>query len=64
MNVLKASGMGKRYGGTWALRGCTLAIPAGRVAALAGPTGAGQITLLNLAARLPARETRTSEVTR
>jgi hypothetical protein len=41
MNVGEASGLGKRYGGTWALRGCTLAIPAGRVAALAGPTGAG-----------------------
>ncbi len=52
MNVVEASGLGKRYGGTWALRECTLAIPAGRVAALAGPNGAGKTTLLNLAAGL------------
>jgi ABC-2 type transport system ATP-binding protein len=45
MNVGEASGLGKRYGGTWALCGCTLAIPAGRVAALAGPAGAGQASL-------------------
>lgn len=48
MNVVEASGLGKRYGGTWALRECTLAIPAGHVAALAGPNGAGKSTLLNL----------------
>jgi ABC-2 type transport system ATP-binding protein len=54
MNVVEASGLGKRYGGTWALRGCTLAIPAGRVAALAGPNGAGKSTLLNLAVGLSA----------
>jgi ABC-2 type transport system ATP-binding protein len=52
MNVVEASGLGKRYGGTWALRECTLAIPAGRVAALAGPNGAGKSTLLNLAVGL------------
>ena len=34
MNVIEASGLGKRYGGTWALRECSLAIPAGHVAAL------------------------------
>ena len=49
MNVVEASGLGKRYGGTWALRECTLAVPAGRVAALVGPNGAGKTTLLNLA---------------
>jgi ABC-2 type transport system ATP-binding protein len=48
MNVVEASGLGKRYGRTWALRECTLAIPAGRVAALVGPNGAGKTTLLNL----------------
>ncbi|HYA51085.1 MAG TPA: ABC transporter ATP-binding protein, partial [Streptosporangiaceae bacterium] len=52
MNVIEASGLGKRYGGTWALRECTLAIPAGRVAALVGPNGAGKTTLLNLAVGL------------
>jgi ABC-2 type transport system ATP-binding protein len=54
MNVVEASGLGKRYGGTWALRDCSLAIPAGHVAALVGPNGAGKTTLLNLAVGLTA----------
>src|SRR5580692_2017375 len=54
MNVIETSGLGKRYGGTWALRECTLAIPDGRVAALVGPNGAGKSTLLNLAVGLTA----------
>jgi ABC-2 type transport system ATP-binding protein len=54
MNVVEASGLGKRYGGTWALRECTLEIPAGRVTALVGPNGAGKTTLLNLAVGLTA----------
>jgi ABC-2 type transport system ATP-binding protein len=52
MNVVEASGLGKRYGRTWALRECTLEIPAGRVTALVGPNGAGKTTLLNLAVGL------------
>jgi ABC-2 type transport system ATP-binding protein len=52
MNVVEASGLGKRYGGTWALRDCTLEIPVGRVTALVGPNGAGKSTLLNLAVGL------------
>jgi ABC-2 type transport system ATP-binding protein len=54
MNVVEASGLGKRYGSTWALRECTLAVPAGHVAALVGPNGAGKTTLLNLAVGLAA----------
>jgi ABC-2 type transport system ATP-binding protein len=54
MSVIEASGLGKRYGGTWALRECSLAIPAGHVAALVGPNGAGKSTLLNLAVGLAA----------
>src|SRR6516162_8109644 len=54
MNVVEASGLGKRYGRTWALRECTLEIPAGRVTALVGPNGAGKTTLLNLAVGLTA----------
>ena len=52
VNVIEACGLGKRYGSTWALRECTLAIPAGHVAALVGPNGAGKTTLLNLAVGL------------
>ena len=52
MNVVEASGLGKRYGGSWALRECTLEIPAGQVTALVGPNGAGKSTLLNLAVGL------------
>ena len=52
MNVIETSGLGKRYHQTWALRDCTLAIPAGHVAALVGPNGAGKTTLLNLAVGL------------
>jgi ABC-2 type transport system ATP-binding protein len=54
MNVIETSAVGKRYGRTWALRDCSLAIPAGRVAALVGPNGAGKSTLLHLAVGLAA----------
>jgi ABC-2 type transport system ATP-binding protein len=54
MNVIESSGLGKRYHSTWALRECTVTIPAGHVAALVGPNGAGKTTLLNLAAGLAA----------
>jgi ABC-2 type transport system ATP-binding protein len=54
MNVIEATGLGRRYWTTWALRDCTLAIPAGRVAALAGPNGAGKTTLMHLAVGLAA----------
>jgi ABC-type branched-subunit amino acid transport system ATPase component len=52
MNIIETSGLGKRYGGTWALRECALAIPAGHVAALVGPNGVGKSALLNLAVGL------------
>jgi ABC-2 type transport system ATP-binding protein len=52
MNVIETSGLSKRYGGTWALRECSVAVPAGYVAALVGPNGAGKTTLLNLAVGL------------
>ncbi len=52
MNIIETSGLGKRYGSTWALHECTMAIPAGHVAALVGPNGAGKTTLLNLAVGL------------
>ena len=60
MNVTEASGLGKRYGSSWALRECTLAIPEGHLAALVGPNGAGKTTLLNLVVGLTAPTAGTS----
>jgi len=54
MNVIETSGLGKRYGSTWALRDFTVAVPAGHVAALVGPNGAGKTTMLNLTVGLTA----------
>ena len=52
--ALETSGLGKRYGSTWALRDCNLAIPEEHVVALVGPNGAGKTTLLHLAVGLVA----------
>ena len=46
--AIRTSGVGKRYGSRWALRDCTLEIPAGSVTALVGPNGAGKTTLLHM----------------
>jgi ABC-2 type transport system ATP-binding protein len=54
VNAIETRSLSKRYGRTWALDGCTLAIPAGRVVALVGPNGAGKTTLLHLAVGLTA----------
>jgi ABC-2 type transport system ATP-binding protein len=61
MNVIETSGLGKRYGRTWALKDAALAIPAGYVVALVGPNGAGKTTLLHMSVGL-ARPT-TGQVT-
>ncbi|MBN6056627.1 ABC transporter ATP-binding protein [Nonomuraea sp. RK-328] len=47
--VLTAQGLGRKYGRRWALRECTIDIPAGHVVGLVGPNGAGKTTLLKLA---------------
>ena len=52
MNVLETFGLGVRYGQTWAVRDCTLAIPEGRIVALVGSNGAGKTTLLHCAVGL------------
>ena len=52
INALETTGLSKRYGRAWALRDCTVSLPAGRVAALVGPNGAGKTTLLNLSVGL------------
>jgi len=60
--VLEARGAGKRYRQRWALRDCTLSIPAGHVVGLVGPNGAGKTTLLSLAAGMLTPTTGTIEV--
>jgi ABC-2 type transport system ATP-binding protein len=50
--VLRARGLGKKYGRTWALSGCSLELPPSRVVGLVGPNGAGKSTFLNLAVGL------------
>jgi ABC-2 type transport system ATP-binding protein len=50
--ALETSVLGKRYRSLWALRDCTLEVPAGSVTALVGPNGAGKTTLLHLAVGL------------
>jgi ABC-2 type transport system ATP-binding protein len=47
MTVLTTTGLGKRYRGNWALKDCSVSVPAGRVVALVGPNGAGKTTLLH-----------------
>ncbi len=60
--ALRTEGVGKRYRKGWALRDCTLALPAGGVIALVGPNGAGKTTLLRLVVGLLAPSTGTVEV--
>src|SRR5262249_23181382 len=52
VNVIETSGLGKRYGRTWALKDAALAIPAGYVVALVGPNGAGKTTMLHMSVGL------------
>lgn len=51
-SVLSARDLGKAYGSKWALRHCTVDVPAGAVVGLVGPNGAGKTTLLELAVGL------------
>ena len=48
--AVQTSGLGKRYGRTWALQDCSFRLPQGRIAALVGPNGAGKSTLLRMLA--------------
>ncbi|MEV5576128.1 ABC transporter ATP-binding protein [Spirillospora sp. NPDC052269] len=50
--AIEASGLGKRYGRSWALRDCSLSIPSGHVVGLVGPNGAGKTTFLSMAVGL------------
>lgn len=57
MNIIETHALSRRYGGTWALRDCTLSIPEGHLVALVGPNGAGKTTLLNIVVGLTAATT-------
>jgi ABC-2 type transport system ATP-binding protein len=46
--TMTLTGVGKRYRRNWALRDCSVTVPAGRVVALVGPNGAGKTTLLHI----------------
>ncbi len=50
--AIQATGLGRRFGRTWALRDCSVRIPPGKIAGLVGPNGAGKTTLLHLVAGL------------
>ncbi len=43
-----AEDLGKKYSRGWALRDCSLEVPAGRIVALVGPNGAGKSTLMGM----------------
>lgn len=60
--AVQTAGLGKRYRRTWALRDCTLSVPAGHVTALVGPNGAGKTTLLSLLAGLATPTAGTAQV--
>ena len=55
--AIEAEGLGKRYRRRWALRDCSVSVPAGRVVGLVGPNGAGKTTLLHLTVGLLAPTT-------
>jgi ABC-2 type transport system ATP-binding protein len=45
---IATAGAGRRFGDFWALRDCTISLPAGSITAVVGPNGAGKTTLLNM----------------
>jgi ABC-2 type transport system ATP-binding protein len=51
-SAIATHGLGKRYRAAWALRDCTIDVPAGRICGLVGANGAGKTTLMRLLAGL------------
>src|SRR5690606_8364082 len=46
--ILRAEGLGMRFGGFPALRGVSVTFPAGELTAIIGPNGAGKSTFFNI----------------
>jgi ABC-2 type transport system ATP-binding protein len=60
--VITTTGLGKRFGKTWALADCTLEVPERSLCALVGGNGAGKTTLLRMLAGLSRPTAGTAEV--
>jgi ABC-2 type transport system ATP-binding protein len=52
--AIHTTGLGKRYGSSWALQDCSVSVPRGHITALVGANGAGKTTLLKILAGLSA----------
>lgn len=52
MHAIRAEGLIKRYGGTTALDGVDLEVPAGQAVGILGPAGAGKTTMVRILATL------------
>jgi ABC-2 type transport system ATP-binding protein len=50
--VLEITGIEKKFGSCWALRGVDMSIPAGQIAGLLGPNASGKTTLLKIVSGL------------
>jgi len=46
--VLEVRGLGRRFGGLWALSDVSFSVPSGRTLGIIGPNGAGKSTFINL----------------
>ena len=46
--MLRATGLGRRFGDLWAIRGMDLEVARGEVLGLLGPNGAGKTTTVRL----------------
>ena len=61
-DVIKASGLVKRYGSVTALDGLDLVVPGGTVLGLLGPNGAGKTTAVRILTTLLEPDSGTAEV--
>ncbi|MBK1783799.1 ATP-binding cassette domain-containing protein [Prauserella cavernicola] len=61
-SAVRASGLGRRFHRTWALREADFAVPAGAITAVVGAHGSGKSTLLSLLAGLDLPTTGYAEV--